>query len=296
MSEAALVRSAHPAVRWLGTLLLLAALAAHAAGIRDDRGRAAQFARPPQRIITLLPSLTESVCELGACDRLVAVDTYSNWPPQVRPLPHLGGMEDVQIERVVALKPDVVLLPSSSRAVDRLDALGLPVVVVDTKSLSDVRRVLLLLGELLGADGAGAWQRLDAGTAAAARALAPSLKETRVYFEVSNAPFAATEASFIGELLARLGARNIVPAELGPFPRINPELVVRGNPDVIMLTERDAGTLGDRPGWAQLRAVRQHRICAFTPAQFEVLLRPGPRMVEAVQLMAACLQRAAGPR
>jgi iron complex transport system substrate-binding protein len=286
-----ITRSARFVMGWLIGALLAACIAAHAADIRDDRGKWIHLPKPPRRVITLLPSLTESVCELGACDRLVALDTYSNWPARIRPLPHLGGMEDVQIERVVALKPDLILLPSSSRAVDRLDALGLPIVVLDTKTLADVRRVLLVLGELLGGDGVGAAQRLDARLDAAARSLRPSLKGTSVYFEVSNVPFAAGAASFIGELLARLGARNIVPAALGPFPRINPELVVRGDPDVIMIAERDAGSLADRPGWTQMRAVRERRICTFTSSESEVLVRPGPRMAEAVQLMAACLQR-----
>lgn len=284
-------RTVRVVMEWVIGALLAACIAANASDIRDDRGKVVRFAKTPQRVISLLPSLTESVCELGACDRLVAVDTYSNWPARIGSLPHLGGMEDVQIERVVALKPDVILLPSSSRAVDRLDALGLPVVVLDTKTLADVRRVLLVLGQLLGADGAQAWQRLESRVDWAARTLPASLSGRSVYFEVSNVPFAAGKASFIGELLARLGARNIVAAAMGPFPRINPEFVVRADPDVIMITERDAGTLADRPGWAQMRAVREHRLCAFAPAESEVLVRPGPRMAEAVLLMAACLQR-----
>jgi iron complex transport system substrate-binding protein len=87
--------------------LLLASCAlawnAHAGKVVDDRGIALELARPPQRIVTMLPSLAEMVCELGACDRLVGVDDYSNWPAQVRGLPRLGGLEDTNIERVLAL-------------------------------------------------------------------------------------------------------------------------------------------------------------------------------------------------
>ena len=93
--------------------------------VHDDRGAALTLAQPPQRIVSLLPSLTETVCELGACSRLVGTDRHSNWPASVRALPRLGGLEDAQIERIVALKPDLVLLAVSARAADRLRALGL---------------------------------------------------------------------------------------------------------------------------------------------------------------------------
>jgi len=121
---------------------LLAALclasAAHAGiTVQDDRGRQIEMPAPPQRIVSLLPSLTESVCALRACARLVGVDRFSNWPHSVRKLPQLGGLEDTQIERLVALKPDVVLVAESSRAIDRLEALGLRVVVLQPKNLQD---------------------------------------------------------------------------------------------------------------------------------------------------------------
>ena len=109
----------------------------------------------------MLPSLTEMVCELGACDRLVGVDDYSNWPAQVRRLPRLGGLEDTNIERVIALKPDLVLLASSSRAVGRLEGLGIKVVTLEPKTLADLRRVL-------GAAGAGAGSARRRGAVAAA--------------------------------------------------------------------------------------------------------------------------------
>src|SRR4051812_46919987 len=96
--------------------LIIFASAAHAVTVIDDRGVAVDFARPPQRIVTLLPSLTETVCELGACKRLVGVDTFSNWPERAKTLPHVGGVEDANVETIVSLKPDLVLLSATSRA------------------------------------------------------------------------------------------------------------------------------------------------------------------------------------
>jgi iron complex transport system substrate-binding protein len=275
---------------WFTAMLALCMMAAHAVVVTDERGVAVDLPQPPKRIVTLLPSLTESVCTLGACDRLVGVDRYSNWPDSVRGLPQMGGGIDPNVESIVALKPDVVLLAKSSRVTQRLEALGLKVLVLEPKSHADVRRVLDALGQVLGiGDAQRVWREIDASVSAAAQSLPASVKRTRVYFEVNNVPYAAGETSFIGETITRLGAKNIVPAALGPFPKLNPEYVVRANPDLIMVGERSAQGLEQRPGWAAIRAVREGRICRFKAADSDVLVRPGPRMGEAARLMAQCL-------
>jgi iron complex transport system substrate-binding protein len=275
---------------WLAAALALLAMAAQAIVVTDERGVRVELSRSPQRIVTLLPSLTESVCTLGACDRLVGVDRYSNWPAPVRALPQVGGGIDPNVEAIVALKPDVVLLARSSRVTERLEALGVKVVALEPKNHADVRRVLDTLDRMLGTDDAQrVWRAIDASVSAAAQSLPESVKHTRVYFEVNNGPYAAGESSFIGETLARLGVKNIVPASLGPFPKLNPEFVVRADPDLIMVGERSGEGMEQRPGWSHIKAVRNGRICRFTPDESDVLVRPGPRMGEAARLMAQCL-------
>lgn len=274
-----------------GLLALLLPIHAQAITIKDDLGRRTEWSTPPQRIVTLLPSLTEAVCALDACARLVGVDRYSNYPAMVNALPKLGGLDDTNIEMIVALKPDVVLVAPSSRVSDRLTALGLKVVTLETQSYQDVQRVLGKLGELLGvADAQKVWRHIEAGVGAAAKSLPPAAKGVLVYYEVSSGPYAAGESSFMGETLARLGARNIIPASLGPFPKINPEFVVRANPQLIMMGARDAGGIYQRPGWDKITAIREHKVCVYTAAQGDVLARPGPRMAEAAQIMAGCLR------
>jgi iron complex transport system substrate-binding protein len=270
-------------------------LAAHALEVKDERGVTVSLPRPPQRIVSLLPSLTEGVCALGACSRLVGVDNYSNSPSAVRTLPQLGGGIDPNVEAIVALRPDAVLLAKSSRVTQRLEALGLKVIVLEPKSHADVRRVLDTLDQVLGTrEAPNVWRLIDASVSAAAQSLPPRAKGLRVYFEVNSAPFAAGESSFIGETLTRLGAKNIVPASLGPFPKLNPEYVVRANPDLIMVSVRSAQGMEQRPGWGGIRAVREGRICRFSPDESDVLVRPGPRMDEAARLMARCLADKAG--
>jgi iron complex transport system substrate-binding protein len=276
-------------------LALCGALPAAALQITDDRGVTVTLAASPRRIVTLLPSLTETVCELGECRRLVGVDRYSNFPATVQSLPKVGGGIDPNIEAVVALRPDVVLAATSSRGVERLEALGLKVLALEPRSSADAQRVMGKLGQLLEVpDAQRIWRAIDAGVAAAAQSIPPSARKTRVYFEVSRGPYAAGPSSFLGEMLQRLGVRNIVGPELGPFPRINPEFVVRADPDVIMIGERNAQGLAQRPGWAGMRAVREQRLCIFSEAESDILVRPGPRMAEAARLLARCIAEKGG--
>jgi len=230
------------------------------------------------------------VCVLGACDRLVGVDDYSDWPQAVRALPRMGGLHDVRIERIVSLRPDVVLLSSTSPALARLQRLGVTVVSVELKSLADARRAMDTVARVLHlGDGAAAWARVETGISAAMRTLPPAAHGTTVYFEVGTGPYAASESSHIGQLLARLGMANVVPADLGSVPKLNPEFVVRADPQVIMLSEHNPQPLAQRPGWSGIRAVREGRVCHFSPTQGDVIVRPGPRLDVAAQLLADCI-------
>lgn len=261
--------------------------------VTDDSGYTTRFAAPPERIVSLLPSVTETVCALGACNRLVGVDRYSDWPREVRRLPDLGGGLDPSLEAVVALKPDVVLIGTSSPAVVRLRALGLKVVALQPNTLASMRVDTERLGELLQVSTAGALlARIAAGIKAAAQSIPTADRGQSVYFEVSPAPYAAGRASFIGELLHDLGLRNIVGPTLGPFPKINPEFVVQANPDLILVSGLDADELAHRPGWQAIRAIRDGHVCRFDAAQRNILVRPGPRIPEAARLIARCAAHA----
>lgn len=289
---------AHIARMALLTLLAAAATQATAQPIKDDRGVTVELTAPPRRIVSLLPSLTETVCDLGDCDKLVGVDRYSNHPARVQALPKLGGLDDTAIEMLVALKPDVVLLGVSARVIDRLESLGLKVVALEPRSMADVQRVLGKVGQVLGRteEARRLWNRIDGHIAQSAASLPAAARGLSVYYEVDAGPYGAGSSSFIGEILTRLGARNILPPELGPFPKLNPEYIVRADPQVIMVGQRNAVGLPQRPGWSSIRAVRQQKICVWVPAESDVLVRPGPRMSEAAALMARCLKEAAaGP-
>ena len=265
---------------------------AQAVVLRDDRQVDVIITKPPQRIVSLLPSLTETVCALGQCQKLVGVDRYSNWPESIVMLPRMGGGIDPNIESVVAAKPDLVLMATSARGAERFASLGLTVLALEPRSHADVQRVMRIVAQALDVpvvESDRVWRHIDAAVNAAAQSIPAQAQGQRVYFEVSRAPYGASESSFIGETLQRLGARNILPASLGPFPKINPEFVVRAQPDLIMVGDSNFADMTTRPGWQNMRAMRTQRICHFKSDESDVLVRAGPRMAEAARLMAKCL-------
>jgi iron complex transport system substrate-binding protein len=269
--------------------------------VRDGRGALVRLAAAPQRIVSLLPSLTETVCDLGACDRVVATDRWSNWPARIQSLPKVGGLDDPNLEMIVAQRPDLVLVAPSSRLAARLRSLGLTVAELDANTLAQAEQVMQQVAALLGMpqQGRARWQALQSGLDVAATQVPVAARGQRVYFEISSTPFAAGEASFIGQLLSRLGASHAVPAALGPFPKLNPEYLVKADPDLIIVSEQDAPGLVLRPGWSGMKAVKgaaKGRVCSLTSAEMDLLARPGPRLAQGAQVLVRCLSRAGGAR
>ena len=277
----------------LFSLLLFSSVSwAEGISVTDDRSKVQRFAQSPQRIVSVLPSLTESVCALGACSRLVGVDRYSNWPASVKNLPQVGGGLDLNIEAIVRLKPDVVLAAMSSRAGERLEALGIKVLMFEPSTHEQVHSSLIALDTLLGTKrSAELWQSIQHDLADAAKLIAPQQRGAKLYFEVDRTPYAAGESSFIGQTVASLGLRNIVGKSLGAFPKINPEFVVRQQPDVIVLSERHAAELSLRPGWKQLKALQERAVCELTPAEGDLVVRSGPRLADGAKVLAQCIAR-----
>ena len=268
----------------LAALTLLTSLASLPAGAQVSP-------RGPQRIVTLSPSLTDAVCALGYCAQLVGTDRYSDNPDQAATLPKLGGLADVQIERIVTLRPDMVLLGPRSRAGERLTALGVPVQMFDSRTHADLKRMLLALGQTLGVPSRAVEliQRMEKEIDAAAKRVPQALRGRSVYIEVGPGPNAASEKSFIGETAAKLGLVNVVGSDMGLFPKINPEMIVRRAPDLIIGPRASLIHVAERPGWSDLPAVRQQQICMIDDARWELISRPGPRLGDAAQLLADCL-------
>ena len=254
----------------------------------------------PQRIVSLLPSLTESLCALDACERIVGVDEFSNHPARVASLPKLGHTFAPLVEATVRLRPDVVLMAYSAPVIAQLERFGIPVLALDANDMAQLEQVLHKLDQLLQVQRANALlARMQAEVDQQAKALAAHAPAgQKVYFEVDATPYAAGPDSFIGQLLQRLGAHNVIPSKLGPFPRITPEYVLRQQPELIIHTpQTPSASFATRPGWSRMPAVRSGRICALDLVETDVVSRPGPRLGEAARALGRCLEmRGTAPR
>lgn len=268
-------------------LLGSAAATSYPLTVTDDLGRRVTLSKEPMRIVAMLPSHTETLIAIGAGGKLVGIDTYSNYPKNVTDsIPKVGSGFQPDIEKIVALKPDLVLADesSSSRLTARLEAAGLTVYGGTAQTYNEVFQKIAVLARMTNRE-AGA----NRVTTAMRRELS-ALQRTVVnqpkvgtYYEVDPAPYSVGPNSFIGALISRAGGRTIVPAALGDFPKIDPELIVKSNPQVMIGLTLDEAR--KRPGWSNLQAVRSGRVYKPTDEERDALSRPGPRLAVALRAL-----------
>lgn len=275
-------------------MLFLAALAWPVGPWPAAAGTAAQTPdrAPPQRLVTLAPSLTEMVFAVGAGDRLVGVDRHSDYPPQVRGLPRVGSYIHPDVERVVALRPDLVLAVQDGtppHLLDRLRYVGVPVFVVAPRTLEEVIATVTEVGTLLGAGGSSRELAEELRKRLArVRSLAAQVKtRPRVFFQLGGAPMvAAGSQTFIDELITTAGGINVA-AGGPPYPRFSREQILALRPEVIIITTMEREGLFEQikaewERWPQLPAVRAGRIHLINS---DLVDRPGPRLLDGLELV-----------
>jgi len=255
--------------------------------VTDFQGTSVTIPKRPERIVAIGPSLTEFLFALGAGDRVVAVDDFSDVPAEAKAKEKIGGVKP-NVEKIVALGADLVLsLRISDGSLERIAAQNIPVLVIDPRSLSDAARTAVVLGTAIGADGATLARSIDEGIAAV-RAKAAGVAKKRVFHEVDASDptklFTAGPGSFIHELIEVAGGINVAARAASPFPQLSTEEVISADPEVIVLGDAGYGVTVEqvlaRPGWSAITAVRTNRI---VPADPNLMHRPGPRVVEAAE-------------
>jgi iron complex transport system substrate-binding protein len=285
-----------------------AALPAHAQAtstdfplsITDDSGTTTTFAAPPQRIVSLSPGLTEITYALGHGDSLVAVDSYSDYPPEAKDIqPRLNTYPTPSVETIVSLNPDVVLsLADPDDSIAQLRAQGIPVLKVLPRDFDAAVETIRTLGKLYGSPDAGEavatdmLTRRDAVVAAVADAPRP-----RVYEELDasepDKPFVAGPNGFYGQLIDLAGGMNVFGDLPGDVGQTGAESIVQRDPEVIILTDGDLPfnpqtpeMVAARPGWSSIAAVRNGAVYAV-PA--DLYSTPGPRLVKGLEDLARLL-------
>jgi len=256
----------------------------------DDIQRSVRLPAPAQRIVSLAPSITESLFAIGADDQVCGVTDFCTYPSTAQKKAHVGGMTNPNIERIVNLKPDLILLSmegNTRRDFEQLTSLGTPVFVSNPRNLGDIRHSIEQLGVLTGHE-----QEASALTASlqarAERVRIPSgSRRTTVLLLISLEPlFAAGRNTFIDDLLRHAGGENLAASAPGTYPALSREAVLVQDPAVIILTSDLApenGSLLVRfPEWEQLTAARIGRVYRIDP---DLVSRPGPRALDGLELL-----------
>jgi len=280
---------------------MFAALLAVAVGCQAPRARAGRDAgdKAPARIVSLAPSLTETIFALGAGERLVGVTDYCDYPPEVSCIARVGGFVNPNLEAIIALRPDLVVAVPNGGAkplVERLGQLGIPVLIVQVYTLADIDVAIRDVGRAIRAP-----DRAEALIARMHRSMERveerlrGRPRRRVILVWEQQPLIVGGAgTYIDELIEKAGGENIAAASQGRFPHYGIEEVVAEGPEVIldafMLSDASAASSEARrrfwDRWPTIPAVRTgeiHFIETFT------VVRPGPRIPEALEILARAI-------
>lgn len=258
----------------------------------DDMGRKVTLAAQPQKLISLAPSNTEILFALGLGEKVVGVDDYSDYPPEAAAVAKIGGFSKPNVEKIVDLKPDLVLASSMhEQAVKQLEQLGVPTAVVDPKTVDEVLTSIKWIGRATGAEErAGQLVAQMEERIQRVRALVqeiPEEKKPLVYYEVYSDPLmSAGPKTLIGQLIELAGGRNIARTAETDYPKFSAEAIIKANPEIIIFP-RFHGTASltveqvkARSGWEEISAIKNNRIYSIDA---NIISRPGPRVVEALE-------------
>jgi iron complex transport system substrate-binding protein len=286
---------------WRSTVVILLVVACTGrerntpGAIVDDMDRAITVAAPPERIISLVPSVTDLLVALGTADRLVARTRFDGGAA-LEHLPDVGGGLDPNIEAVVGLQPDLVIVwPSPDQPlIAQLDAIGIPVYGAGSQTLDDLARHTAQLGRLLHVEPQADSLQLEQTERfdRLATVLEGIEPVTALYVAWHDPPMTTGRGTFVDSILTASASHNVFDDATTDWPRVSLEELLKRDPDVVVLPVRDptdraaADWIHRSPGWRELRAVRTGRVMLV---ETELFSRPGPRVAEAAWQLARML-------
>lgn len=262
--------------------------------LQDDVGTQVTLKAEPRRIVSLAPNHTETLFALGLGERVVGVTEYCNYPPEATTKQKIGGYADINLEQVVALQPDLVLASTlhMAQVVPALRERGLTVFVAEPDSVLDTLDTIVTIGRITGKEAEA--QTLTAQMQSRIEAVQAKVKNAprpKVFWELGAELYTAGPGSFINDLITMAGGENIAASTGQPWPQMSVEAIVLQDPDVIILADHNYGetidTVKQRPGWANIRAVKEGRIIELV--NDDIVSRQGPRIVDGLEFIARAL-------
>jgi iron complex transport system substrate-binding protein len=290
-------RSAAVAVAAVLVLVLASALSGcgRKKTFTDGTGRAVTLKGTPKRIVSLNPAHTETLFALGLGDKVVGVDNYSYWPAEAQKKEKVGDALNLNLEKIVGLKPDLVVLAGSKdrppSQLKDMERLGIPAYVSGPSSVKEVLSEIEALSRVVGAEkqGKDLVARMQKDLDAVAQA-APKDSGARptVFYVVDADLWTVGPGSFVSDIISTAGGRNVIQDAKQQYLQVSMEEVLAKDPDVILVAIPldQAAALTSRPGWSDLRAVKAGKVF-FVNA--DLTSRPGPSVVDGVKEVARCL-------
>lgn len=270
-------------------------VAAESVSVVDDVGRTVSLPRPAARVLSLVPSGTETLVAIGAAERIVGRTDFDT-DPAVAHLPSVGGGLDPSLETLVSLRPELVIAWDADKSPglrDRLDQMGIAVLSLRVRDTTDVFSTIRRVGHMVGRDSASAAlsERIRADLREVERSVAGRPAPTVFYVVWNDPPMTMGPNTFIAQVLDLAGGRTLFPDIEQDWPQVAMEEIVRRQPDVVILPvgEKRAHSvqgLRKTAGWRELRAVREGRVVEV-PA--DLMNRPGPHLGRAARVMREAL-------
>lgn len=285
----------HAAALGVAAWLALATPVLARVAVIDDTGRTVELAQPARRIVSLAPHLTEQLFAVGAGDRIVGTTEYADFPQEARALPRVARAHSIDLERVSAARPDLILVWGSGYppvAIDAVRRLGVPTYISEPARLADIASSLERLGTLTGQpaarQAAAFGAKLDA-----LRARFGDRRTVRVFYQVWGEPLMTLGGRHVvSEAIALCGGRNVF-ADLAPIaPRVSTEAVLAADPEVIVTAEpggRPSAALEPWKRFERIAAVRHDRLVTLDADRIN---RHGPRIVDEIAVMCEAIDRA----
>jgi iron complex transport system substrate-binding protein len=284
------------AVALLLSLCAATAALAEPVTVEDALGRKVTLKAPPQRIVSIFASNTELLAALGLVDRIVGIESFTRYPPEVIGKPLVGGRLGFSIDAIVGLRPDLVVMTPARQAtyqlLDPMERLDIPVLVVLARTVDEVLSNIRLFASAAGVAerGGQVTERLNARLARvkqAVRAL-PSPRIVMVTGRIGNGLVLVTRPdTYTGDAVTIAGGRFALDGSAA-LPHVSPEAIFAADPDVLLFAgvQKDLDELAQQPGWRDMRAVRSGRAVAVPRTEF---LIPGPRTVDGIERLARLL-------
>ena len=259
----------------------------------DEIGRRVDISDNPQRIVSLAPGITETLYEIGLADKIAGVTSYCDWPKEARTKPRIGGFTNPSIEKIISLKPDLIIATADGNRKDtvtQLERIGLPVYVTNPSDTEKILKSILHIGEITNRNDAA--RKLAAKLSKRMDNIAAQIKnknKPRVFFQIGLEPvITAGHGTLINEVIGRAGGINIACNDTARYPRYSAEGIMAGSPDIILFAPmaNDKEFAMVKKFWnkyGEIPAVKNKRIY---PINTDLISRASPRVFDAIETMA----------